>query len=443
MSWVDLSDPEVTQEVAAVAARMAERVTEIANDVRGVIQEVIPALRDDERVTAVLTASVLENVQTVLHELRHNGNGSVAPDAAVEYARLLAQRDVPMSPLLRAYRVGQTRFQRDFIAELLRRREGDHVEGTAALLMVERVSGYVDSVVEQLVDVYEQAREEWLSQRSGALAQAVRTVLRERDVDLEDAQTLLGGYRLGQHHVGTVVWCEDGPFDFEGQSALSRVASALAAAAQCAERPVYIPRDGSSAWIWLPLADRTDLDRASLLAAAEATEPRAAVALGEPLAGLAGFRRTHRQALLAHAVALAARPAPSRLTAFADVAPISMMSGDLDAARAWVVETLGALATDDERCSVLRETARVYLENGGSFTATAHQMILHRNTAQYRIRKAEEMRGRPLREGRLDVQLALLACHWFGRAVLLPSESEVERATTADDSELRLVPPHN
>jgi hypothetical protein len=31
------------------------------------------------------------------------------------------------------------------------------------------------------------------------------------------------------------------------------------------------------------------------------------------------------------------------------------------------------------------------------------------------------MRGRPLREGRLDVELALLACRWFGAAVLAPA----------------------
>jgi len=33
------------------------------------------------------------------------------------------------------------------------------------------------------------------------------------------------------------------------------------------------------------------------------------------------------------------------------------------------------------------------------------------------------MRGRPLREGRLDVELALLACYWLGKAVLLARTS--------------------
>jgi DNA-binding PucR family transcriptional regulator len=59
---------------------------------------------------------------------------------------------------------------------------------------------------------------------------------------------------------------------------------------------------------------------------------------------------------------------------------------------------------------------------GGSYTATAEELFLHRNTAQYRIRKAEAVRRRPLREGRLDVELALLACRWMKGAVLWPAQ---------------------
>jgi DNA-binding PucR family transcriptional regulator len=144
-------------------------------------------------------------------------------------------------------------------------------------------------------------------------------------------------------------------------------------------------------------------------------------ALGEPGQALDGFRRTHQQAIGAQAVALAAGVNRLRLTPYAEVAPLAMMCSDLDSARAWVGETLTGLAADDERHALLRETARVFLGTGGSYTATADQLFLHRNTAQYRVRKAEELRGRPLREGRLEVELALLACHWLGRAVLQPA----------------------
>jgi DNA-binding PucR family transcriptional regulator len=108
------------------------------------------------------------------------------------------------------------------------------------------------------------------------------------------------------------------------------------------------------------------------------------------------------------------------VTYFIDVAPVAMMCSDIESAREWVSETLGPLAIDSDRNTRLRETARVFLQTGGSYRTTADQLFLHRNTAQYRVRKAEELRGRPLREGRLDVELALLACQWLGNAVLQP-----------------------
>lgn len=60
----------------------------------------------------------------------------------------------------------------------------------------------------------------------------------------------------------------------------------------------------------------------------------------------------------------------------------------------------------------------MFLETGGSFTETGARLFLHKNTVHYRVRKAEEVRGRPLDDGRVDVQVALLACRWLGRVVL-------------------------
>jgi DNA-binding PucR family transcriptional regulator len=60
----------------------------------------------------------------------------------------------------------------------------------------------------------------------------------------------------------------------------------------------------------------------------------------------------------------------------------------------------------------------VFLRNGGSYKATAEQLMLHKNTVQYRIRKAEESLGRPVGENRHDVELALQASHWLGLSVL-------------------------
>src|SRR6202042_1037235 len=109
-----------------------------------------------------------------------------------------------------------------------------------------------------------------------------------------------------------------------------------------------------------------------------------------------------------------------RAVAFSQVAPVAMMLGSTDLLRAWVRSTLGGLATDDEHYARLRDTLLVFLQTGGSYKTTAERLVLHKNTVQYRIRKAEESLGRAVSENRHDVELALKAGFWLGAAVLSP-----------------------
>jgi DNA-binding PucR family transcriptional regulator len=115
---------------------------------------------------------------------------------------------------------------------------------------------------------------------------------------------------------------------------------------------------------------------------------------------------------------LAAQVGRPAAMAFSDVGAIALMCANLDTTRAWVQDTLGRLAYDDDSHSRLRETLRAFLSTGCSYTAAAEQLRLHRNSIVYRLHKAEEELGRPLREGRLQLELALEACHWLGQTVL-------------------------
>jgi DNA-binding PucR family transcriptional regulator len=94
------------------------------------------------------------------------------------------------------------------------------------------------------------------------------------------------------------------------------------------------------------------------------------------------------------------------------------MAGSVELLRAWVINTLGSLADDDDHQARLRDTLRVFLQENGSFKATAERLILHKNSVQYRVRKAEEALGHPLDDNRLQVELALLASQWLGATVL-------------------------
>jgi DNA-binding PucR family transcriptional regulator len=53
--------------------------------------------------------------------------------------------------------------------------------------------------------------------------------------------------------------------------------------------------------------------------------------------------------------------------------------------------------------------------------------VLHKNTVQYRVRKAEEGLGRSVSQNRLHIELALLATQWLGPAVLRPVDELATR----------------
>jgi DNA-binding PucR family transcriptional regulator len=346
---------------------------------------------------------------------------AVAPTAALEYARRLAQRGTPASLIVRCYRVGQSRFLRHCIEALSNQEEdGDRqADGEVSIVLIEQVSDYIDRVLEQVLGEYEQTRERRVQTRSAMLATRVRSVLDSAHVDVGGAESELG-YRVGGHHLGLVVWVDDDAADNDPLATLSGLTTMLARSFGRSDEALFVPADDKSAWVWLPLARCGPVDHPAFARAITEWKSTVGAAVGEPGSGADGFRRTHQQALSALAVARAAGTNASRVVPFVDVAPIAFMCTDIDGTRAWVHETLGALAGDSERHVMLRETARVYLQTGGSYVGTAEQLFLHRNTAQYRVRKAEELRGRALRDGRLDAELALLACHWLGRTVLQP-----------------------
>jgi DNA-binding PucR family transcriptional regulator len=102
---------------------------------------------------------------------------------------------------------------------------------------------------------------------------------------------------------------------------------------------------------------------------------------------------------------------------------MALMTADMSAARLWVADTLGAMSANDSQCERLRDTLRVFLATGSSYTAAASALTMHKNSVQYRVRKAQELLARPITENRLDVELALNLCHRLGSAVLAPPPS--------------------
>jgi len=414
-----MDGPAVAELVAGVAAAVSRRAAVVSEDVYEVVLREIPELRDDKSVLALLSSSVHSNVGTCLQVMQHQIDLSAvqAPAASLEYARQRAQRGTPLTALLRAYRLGHSCFSDWLFNELARHTDDAQMITAATIGMSKIVAGYVDQTSEEIVAAYTREREHWLRNRSAARAARIRDLLSGERVNVSATEATLG-YRLRQYHVGLVCWAGDAAAAVDNITRLEHAISHVAGKTACSD-PVFLPRDASSAWAWLPLGIRDTFDAAGARMAGADGDIH--FAFGDAVKGVTGFRLTHRQAIAAQAVALAAGSPPPRVVTFSEVAPVAMMLGSADLLRAWVLATLGGLATDDEHHARLRDTLLVFLQSGGSYKATAEQMVLHKNTVQYRIRRAEESLGRPAAENRHDVELALQASRWLGSAVLQPT----------------------
>jgi PucR C-terminal helix-turn-helix domain/GGDEF-like domain len=417
---VDMDRPAVAELVADVAAAVSRRAAAVSADVYEVVLREVPELRDDKSVLDLLSSSVHSNVGTCLQVLQHQIDLSAvqAPAASLEYARRRAQRGTSLTALLRAYRLGHACFSDWLLRELARQADDAHMITAATLDMSRIVAGYVDQTSEEIVAAYTRERERWLRSRSAARAARIRDLLSGERVGVTATEATLG-YRLRQYHVGLVCWAGDATAGADTITRLEHAISHVAGKAGCFGDPVFLPRDEASAWAWLPLGIRDRFDAA--VASTAGLDGDLYFAFGDAVKGPAGFRLTHQQAIAAQAVTLAGRSPPPQAVAFSEVAPVAMMLASPGLLRAWVLATLAGLAADDEHHARLRETLLVFLETGGSYKATAEQLMLHKNTVQYRIRKAEEILGRPVGENRRDVELALQASRWLGSSVLQPT----------------------
>jgi DNA-binding PucR family transcriptional regulator len=379
----------------------------------------MPELASDRSLAELLASSVYANVYRILDVFEHGLENTdlTPPVAAVEYARRLAQRGVPTNALLRAYRLGQAVFVHRMLHRIAAESLGPEVVVEASLQLTAMTFSYIDSMSEQVFAAYQQERDRWMRNRGAVRSARAMSLLANGTADIDEAEKALG-YPLRQSHRGVVVWSEDGAPDSDRLTQLERVIGKLAEHYRSDRAPLIIAPDDSTIWAWLPVSSKP---AAGVRSTPVVTDASVWIALGSPEPGVEGFRLTHRQARKAQIVAMAADPDHRlRITESEQAGLIALMVSDLEAIRSWVTHALGPLAVDVESNARLRDTVRAFLASGGSYTAAAQELLLHKNTVQYRIRKAEELRGRPLSDGRLDVEVALLAVQLLGSRVLQP-----------------------
>ncbi len=98
---------------------------------------------------------------------------------------------------------------------------------------------------------------------------------------MADAETTLG-YRLGQHHLGVIIWSEDTAAVDNELTELEQAVATLAEYFGAAGRALFEPSDERICWAWIPLGGTAEIDLAGLPSIVEGWERPFIAALGAP-----------------------------------------------------------------------------------------------------------------------------------------------------------------
>ena len=426
MLQINVSRTLAAQAAAMIMERLSHKLPATSRSIQEMLCREQPEMAGDGELLALLYDAVQSNLETFFPAIRHGIpiDGIAAPTAALEHARRMAQRGTNVEELVRAYWLGY----QDFLKIILDEIRAAQLEAHLGLLVFAQISGssfaYLDRVSHQVVNVYQAERDRWLAKQNQTRSLRVREVLDGDDLDIDETSVLIC-YPLRRVHLALIVWCaeqEDG-----GElDTMERFVADLSVALGARERPLFVASDRITGWAWIPLpADAAAGDAVGRIrdfVRLRADSP--SLAVGNALTGLAGFRQSHGQAVAARAVALAAGAPPRRVTAANEpgLVVVAQFSSDLESARSWVGQVLGPLASNNDSDERLRETLAEFLRNRSSFKASAYELHIHVNSVKYRVQRALERRGRPIENDRIDVEVALLLCQWFGTAVLSPSK---------------------
>lgn len=324
-----------------------------------------------------------------------------APATAIEMARVGARASVALTDLVRAYRLAQA-LTWDVILEQVETLDLKPDERLAVLRIVSRfLFEWNDFVTEELGGAYQQEHDRMYRDRERRTRELIRQLLEGLPVDSSSLR-----YNLRGDHVAIVGWGV-GPDEAIRQLAVDLDASLL----------VTTEAGGSIvAWLGGEALRARDFP--------EGLRPRASpgtrLAVGRRCAGLDGFRLTHRQATMAHRVALLnSEP----VVLYQDVALVALAGDDSQRLREFVANELGPLLTDDSRDLVLRDTLRAYFRTGQNAASAGPMLKVHERTVAYRLRTIETRLGCTIRERSEELAVAL-------RVLDLLDESTIRRTRT-------------
>jgi hypothetical protein len=169
------------------------------------------------------------------------------------------------------------------------------------------------------------------------------------------------------------------------------------------DRRLLLVRREGMVWAWLGGSrpfDAGDLERLD----SERWPSRITLAIGEPGEEIEGWRRTHRQALIALPVALRA---DTRLVRYRDVPLLAAALQDALLSSSLRVLYLEPLEREPNRGQVAKDTLRAYFAADRNISSAAAGLRVSRQAVGNRLRSIERKLGRPVDQCAAELELAL------------------------------------
>ena len=375
---------------------------EVGQDITARIIERIPVLEDDvavrEAIRRATTATTLRALMLVA--------GMVERDASLfstevrEIARDFARRGMELDDLLRTIRVGYAVLAAgllDAARALLPPEESSSEMRRISVLLFEVQDDFSAGAASAFIE----EQSVWTAGVSAARLELANMILRGEDIDPGHAEKALD-YPLSGSHIALVAWT--GP---QSTRDLRGVVDHVLRDLGAVSASLILPVGFQAVWAWgtvRPNAPRLRQERP--------TFDDVFVVLGEPGAGIDGFRQSHVEAkAVERLIRLRSGQTPCTV-AHEDVALEALLLADRAAATRFVARILGPLVQDDPRMAELRSTLRRYLDADHSLAKVAALEHISKNTVTYRINKALDLCGYA-DATTTDLRAALRIHHWL------------------------------
>ena len=406
LDWLGADGDRVRSELGDGALSWA---VETGEQIATAVTEIVPAQGEGAHLHALRRATTSSSLRALLLIAGVEPTEGLVGPETVHVARDFARRGVSLDDLLRGIRLGFSGLAAallDAADSLVKSDRAAEMKRISLLLFQQ-----IDSFTDVASDEYRHEKDDHAASVSAARLDAVQRILAGDDpVDRKATERLLDYPLHAPTHLALVTW--NPTADDNTEPSLRSIVEQAYRSVGAYGPTLALPVGSHAMWSWRAVEQSLAPPPSTGL---DARLHGRRVAVGQVGAGLAGFRRSHRQARAVEELVIRRRRASANsVTAHDDVELAALLTNDATAAREFATRHLGPLAdTDDVRMGELRDTLRSYLDHERSTVKVAADQHISRNTVTYRVQQAFRLCQHPPDTSPLRVHAALSVVDWL------------------------------